>query len=299
MLTLNKEFLLGKFKKVFFVKANVGSPLELFFKIMLKEGLIDGLLAYREREGEVYPELMLSESEVKISLLNRNNGLNGLLKKAVQKYRLNKLAVFGPACVFDGLNKTQYFGIGCNWTKTAVALKVGLLCTGALTKEAQKAQVIHLRGKEGKVERLFYEKGTLCYITTDREVLKVPPQVHHTYTLTTCKYCINFSAIGTDITFVPLKEKETGLLIVRSERGWYTLAQVQKVKPGELKVWGAKEKEVEELLPGLKEKILLNINDILERVELGIPVPKWSDNKLRKFYRAWNSIEGTSLEEVF
>ncbi|WP_456342756.1 Coenzyme F420 hydrogenase/dehydrogenase, beta subunit C-terminal domain [Thermovibrio sp.] len=297
MLSLNERFLLGSYKKVFLAKSSGKNPIKVFFKLMLKKGLIDGILTCGEEEGRPVPSLFLKAEEVKISLLNRCFGVNTLLKRAVQKYRLSKLAVLAPSCMFDGLNKTQYFGIGCNWTKTAVALKVGLLCMGALTETAQIAEITHITGKRKRVKRVFFGSGALYYETDDGESVEVPPRVHHSYTLTACRYCLNMSAKGTDITFVPKENPEEGLFIVRSERGWYTLAQVQKLAPGELKLKAAPKEEVESIISCLREKTLLNINDILERIELGLPVPKWSDNKLRKFYRAWNSVEDTNLEE--
>jgi len=296
LLSLNEKFLLGSYKKVFLVKSPGKNPVESLFRLMLENGFIDGLLTCGRGEGEPYPALFLNSTQVRIPLINRCFGVNTLLKRAVQKYRLSKLALFAPPCMFDGLNKTQYFGIGCNWTKTAIALKVSLMCTGALTKTGQRAEILHLRGKELEVKRSYFEGGELRYETPEGE-LKIPPQVHHRYTLTACRYCLNMGGKGTDITFVPRKKADEGLFIVRSERGWYTLAQVQKLAPGKLMLKAAEKKEVESLVRGLKEKALLNINDILERIELGLPVPKWSDNKLRKFYRAWNSVEDTNLEE--
>jgi len=299
LLSLNEDFLIGRYKKVFFVKSQRGNPVETLFKLMLENGLIDGLLTCSEREGKVTPSLFMKANQVKITSLNNYFGINTLLKKAVQKYRLNKLAVFAPSCMFDGLNKTQYFGIGSNWTKTAVALKVGLLCTGALTENSQQLEVTHLIGKRERVSRLFYERKNLIYQLESEKELKVPVNVHHKYILTACRYCLNMGAKGTDITFVPKRKEDEGLFIVRSERGWYTTAQIQKLAPGDLKLKVAEKKEVEEIVSLLKEKSLLNVSDILERVELGLPVPKWNDNKLRKFYRAWNSIEGNFEEEVF
>jgi len=299
LLSLNERFLLGSYKKVFKVQSSEGSPIEKLFKLMLEKGFTDGLLTCREEDGHSQPALILEPEEVKIPQVNRCFGVNGLLKRAVQKLRLNRLAVFAPACMFDGLNKTQYFGIGCNWTKTAVALKVGLVCAGALTETAQKAEVAHITGRPEKVERAFYHGSSLCYRLEGGEDIQVPAEIHHRYTITACRYCLNLSAKGTDISFAPLKEEREGLFIVRSERGWFTLAQIQKGAPAELRFQVATAGEIEEITRALRKKMLLNVQDILERIELGLPVPKWSDNKLRKFYRLWNSIEDNLEEEVF
>jgi len=299
LLSLNEKFLLGSYKKVFKVQSSEGSPVEKLFKLMLEKGFIDGLLTCKEEKGHSHPALILKPEEVKIPQVNRCFGVNGLLKRAVQKLRLNRLAVFAPACMFDGLNKTQYFGIGCNWTKTAVALKVGLVCTGALTETAQRAEVAHITGSLGEAERAFYHGSSLWYKLKDGREVLVPVKVHHRYTITACRYCLNLSAKGTDVSFVPTREEREGLFVVRSERGWFTLAQIQKVAPSELKLQAATAKEVEEITETLRKKMVLNVQDVLERIELGLPVPKWSDNKLRKFYRAWNSIEDNLEEEVF
>ncbi|RKQ63993.1 coenzyme F420-reducing hydrogenase beta subunit [Thermovibrio guaymasensis] len=299
MLSLNEKFLIGSYKKVFLVKSQRGNPVETLFKLMLENGLIDGVLTCSEKKGKATPSLFLKANQVKVNPLNSYFGINTLLKRALQKYRLNKLVVFAPPCVFDELNKTQYFGIGSNWTKTAVALKVGLLCTGALTENSRQLEAIHLTGKKEKVKRFFYDRANLVYqLESNREII-VPVNVHHKYILTACRYCLNMGAKGTDITYVPKKEPNEGLFIVRSERGWYTIAQVQKIAPADLKLRISEKEETEELVSLLRDKSLLNVNDILERVELGLPTPKWSDNKLRKFYRAWNSIEGNFEEEVF
>jgi len=300
LLSLNRKFLLGSYKKIFRVRSSEGSPVEKLFKLMLENGFIDGLLTCKEEEGHSHPALIMEPQEVKIpKAINRCFGVNGLLKRAVQKLRLNKLALFAPACMFDGLNKTQYFGIGCNWTKTAVALKVGLVCVGALTETAQRAEVAHITGRMGEVEKVFYRRSSIWYRLKDGEETEVPIEVHHKYTITACKYCLNLCARGTDVSFVPTEEDREGLFIVRSERGWFTLAQIQRVAPSELKFRPATEEEIGEITELLRRKMVLNVQDILERIELGLPVPKWSDNKLRKFYRVWNSIEDNLEEEVF
>jgi coenzyme F420 hydrogenase subunit beta len=297
LLVLDEKFLLGSYKKVFKVKSSEGKPIESLFKLMLQNGLLDGLLTCKETGQSSVPNLITKAEEVELPSLNRCFGVNALLKKAVQKYKLNKLALFAPACMFDGLNKTQYFGIGCNWTRTAVALKVGFLCTGALTENALLAETSHLTGKPQKVIRFYYEGDKLFYQLKDGREIPVKLEVHHKYTLSACKYCLNMASKGTDITCIPLKNPEEAFFIVRSERGWYTLAQIQKLNPEKLKFKGIKEEEIKGIVSLLKEKMLMNIGEIIERIELGLPVPKWSDNKLRKFYRLWNSIEDTNLEE--
>jgi len=297
MVSLNRRFLMGDFRGAFIVEGRGKKPVETIFKLMLDRGFIDGLLTC-SRDGDS-PKLILKSSEVELPSKNTCFGVNSLLKRAIQKYRFSRLAVYAPACSFDGLNKTQYFGIGCNWTKTAISLKVGFLCPGLLTKNGFTAEVTDIAGKPLKVERFYFDGGELFYRLEDGTELKIPPSVHHYYTNSACRYCLNMAAKGTDITSVDLKDEDRALLIVRSERGWSTLAHLQKAYPGELLFRKAEENILAELEQFLKEKVLLNIADIVERVELGLPVPKWSDNKLRKFYRLWNSVDINFEEEVF
>ena len=295
MLSLNEKFLLGQYKKAFIVESEGGTPAEKLFSVMLESDLINGLLTCGKR-GE--PKLFQRGDKVEINSLNRFYGLNALLKKAIQKHRLDKLAIFAPSCILDGLNKAQYFGIGCNWVKTAVALKVGVLCLGSLTENALTAMLLDAQSVKEKPLRFFVHRGSACYQTEKGQKVTVDPETFHHYANTACHYCLNLSAKGSDITFVPLKEPNRALFLIRSERGWRTLAQVQSLKPGEIKFKAAPRKSVEELLKVLREKMVLNVAEIIERVELGLPVPKWSDNKLRKFYRMWNSVENLE-EEVF
>ena len=297
MVALNSRFLLGEFKETFLVDGKGSNPVETVFKVMLDSNFIDGLLTCSEDGNS--PALILESGNVKIPGRNACFGINSLLKKAIQKYRLSKLAVFAPACTFDGLNKTQYFGIGCNWTKTAVALKVGFLCPGLLTERAFLSEVVDVAGERTGVKRFFFREGKLYYELKNGRTVPVPPEVHHRYINSACRYCLNMSARGTDLTCVYLEERDKVLFIVRSERGLSTLAQVQRSSPSAVFFRKASRESVEELLSFLKEKILLNISDIIERVELGLPVPKWNDNKLRKFYRLWNSVDVNSEEEVF
>ncbi|WP_456456590.1 Coenzyme F420 hydrogenase/dehydrogenase, beta subunit C-terminal domain [Thermovibrio sp.] len=296
MLKLNESFLLGKYKKVFKVVSTDGTPIETLFNLMFRENLIDGLLTYSKEEEAVIPKLLLKEGEFTQPQVPFGFGLNSLLKKAVQKYRLNKIAVFGAPCVLDGLNKTQYYGIGCNWTKTAIALKVGQLCLGNITKSGVRALLLHVNGKDENLKRVFIKGDNLVFQTENRKV-EVPLEVLHKYILSACRYCLNLSSKGSDITFVQKERKNEGLFIIRSERGWYTVAKLQKRAPGKLKLKGAEREEVENLLKLLREKVLLNIDSIIDAVEVGLPVPKWSGNKLRKFYRLWNSIDATNFEE--
>ncbi|MEO2083666.1 MAG: Coenzyme F420 hydrogenase/dehydrogenase, beta subunit C-terminal domain [Desulfurobacteriaceae bacterium] len=297
MLELNSRFLIGSYKKAVEIESRTGNnPLEELLSVMFDSNMIDGILSSRI-EGEFsVPFLVVRGNRVEVPSLNRFFGSVALLKKAIQKYRLSRIAVVAPSCAIDGLNKTQYYGIGCNWVKTAVALKVGILCTGSLTGKALTAEVLHLTGKEKRIKRFFYDGG-LFYQTEEGELIPVNLNVHHHYINAACRYCLNLSAKGTDITYFPLKEENRAVFIVRSERGWRVVASVQKERPELFRFRQLKKEDLEGIVSLLREKALLNIDDILERVELGLPVPKWNDNKLRKFYRIWNAVEDYNFEE--
>jgi coenzyme F420 hydrogenase subunit beta len=296
MLSLDEKFLIGKYRKVFEVTSERGNPLEEILKLMFLENLIDGLLTCSEDGFK--PELILSKEKVKVPKKNACFGINSFLKKAVQKYSLSKLAVLAPSCVFDGINKTQYYGIGCNWTKTAIAIKIGILCPGNLKSSSFEAELLDISKKIGKVERIFFE-GDHFFYEVEGEDVKVPIEIHHRYISSACRYCLNLSAKGSDITYVPIKEENRALFIVRSERGWSTIGRLQMKYPGLILFKKAEEKLVDGILEFLRRKMLLNIGDIIDRIELGLPLPKWNDQKLRKFYKIWNSINFDYEEEVF
>ena len=297
MVRLNRRFLIGEFRGAFVVDGRGKNPVEEIFKLMFEGKFIDGLLTC-SKDG-TSPKLILKGEDVELPSKNACFGVNSLLKKAIQKYRLSRLAVFAPACVFDGLNKTQYFGIGCNWTKTAVSLKFGFLCPGVLTDKGFLVEVKDITGKDLQLERFYLREGSLYYLLEDGSNVRVPSSVHHQYVNSPCRYCLNMSAKGTDITCVYTEEEDKTLLIVRSERGWSTLAHIQKSFPGELLFRKATGELLQSVEDFLKEKMLLNVGDIIDRVDLGLPVPKWNDNKLRKFYRIWNSADINLEEEVF
>ena len=297
MVALDDRFLLGRFREAFVVDGRGSNPVEAIFKVMLQFDFIDGLLTCSE-DGKS-PKLILKSDEVKITQTSSCFGINALLKKAIQKYRLSKLAVYAPSCAIDGLNKTQYFGIGCNWTKTAIALKVSFLCPGLLTDRGVTAEVIDLCRRSVGVSRFFFDGRGLHYFFDDGNSITVPAEVHHRYVNSACRYCLNPAGRGTDITCINVREKDRIVLLVRSERGWSTLAQVQRNSPGSVLFVKADRKLLEGITAFLREKMFLNIADIVERVDLGLPLPKWNDNKLRKFYRLWNSTDINLEEEVF
>jgi len=293
---LSEGFLIGSYKGIFKVTSNEDNPLRVFFELMFKAGYIDGLLTCNQNGTE--PKFTFQGEEIEIPSINAFFGINSLLKKAVQKYRFSKIAVLAPACIFDGLNKTQYFGIGCNWTKTAIALKVGIFCPGSLSLRALELEMVDLIGVELIPDRFFIKNANLYYQVGKRSWL-VPLNVHRSYVNTACRYCLNPSAKGTDLTYVPLENENEALFIIRSERGWSTVAKIQLKFHNLLSFKKASGKDFENLVHFLKEKLLFNAGDIIQRVELGLPFPKWSDNKLRKFYRIWNSVDVSLGEEDF
>jgi len=297
MLRVDKKFLFGKYRMLYKVECQGINPLEFILKKMMDEDLIDGVIAPSQTGTKVEPKLFTQVEDIKLAKLLFYSGQNTLLKKAIQKYRLNKIVVVAPSCILDGLNKTQYYGIGCNWTKTAVALKIGILCLGILSPASIEALSIDITGKKQKITRNFLSPDGYFFETEEKRKVKVDMDVYHHYINSGCRYCLNLSAKGSDITYVPMEREENGILIVRSERGLRTLSILQKkfIQSFHFKPLSSNDLDYIERL--LKEKLLLNIDQILERVEVGLPVPKWNGNKFQKFYNLWNSINSTNIEE--
>ncbi|TCK06596.1 Coenzyme F420 hydrogenase/dehydrogenase, beta subunit C-terminal domain [Phorcysia thermohydrogeniphila] len=297
MLRLDRNFLLGKVKSIYRVVSEGENPLQLVLKKVMELEIIDGVLSAKREEEKIVPKLFRTPAEIELSPINSSFGINTLLKKAIQKYHLSRIAVVAPSCVMDGLNKTQYYGIGCNWVKTAVALKVGILCTGALTQESLSCEVLDLLGEREEVERCYYTELGLVYKLSSGKELPVNVEVHHHYVSSACRYCLNLSARGSDITYIPEREENSGIFIIRSERGWRTLGLLQKRFPSLLKFNILRISDISYVEELLRKKMILNIDSILERVEMGLPGSKWDGNRFRKFYRVWNAISDFNIEE--
>jgi len=297
MFRLDRNFLFGKVKGIYRVTSSGENPLQLVLKKVMELEIIDGVISAKREEGGIVPKLFRRPQDIEISPLNSFFGVNTLLKKAIQKYHLSRIAVVAPSCVMDGLNKAQYYGIGCNWVKTAVALKVGILCTGALTEESLNCELLDLCGKREKVERCYYSDSGLVYKLSSGEELPVDIEVHHHYVNSACRYCLNLSARGSDITYVPEDGENKGMFIIRSERGWRTLGLLQREFPSLFRFSVLSFKDVSHLEEVLRRKMMLNVDSILERVEMGLPGPKWDGNRFRKFYRVWNAISDFNIEE--
>jgi coenzyme F420 hydrogenase subunit beta len=300
MFRLDRNFLLGKVKSIYRVTSLGGNPLQLVLRKVMELGIIDGVISAKREEGRIVPKLFRAPHEIKISPLNSFFGVNTFLKKAIQKYHLSRIAVVAPSCVMDGLNKAQYYGIGCNWVKTAVALKVGIFCTGALTEESLNCELLDLYGKIEKVERCYYSGSGLIYKLSSGEELPVDMEVHHHYINSACRYCLNLSAKGSDITYVPEDREDRGVFIIRSERGWRTLGLLQREFPSLFRFSVLSFGDISHLEELLRKKMVLNVDSILERVEMGLAGSKWDGNRFRKFYRVWNAINDFNIgEEVF
>jgi coenzyme F420 hydrogenase subunit beta len=300
MLKLDRFFLLGSIKDVYRVTSSCHSPLELILEKTMEIESVDGVISAKKDKDRAVPHLFLPGERIELPSPFYCFGINTLLKKAVQKYHLSKVAVVAPSCVMDGLNKTQYYGIGCNWVKTAVALKVGVLCTGLTTEEALRCEVLDLLGRRAKVRRSFYCESGLVYELESGELLPVELEVHHRYINTGCRYCFNLSARGSDITAVPTRHANQTLLLVRSERGRRMLSLIQRIFPGLLSFSPADEEELSSLEETLRRKMLFNVDAVLERVEAGLPGPKWDGSRFRKFYRMWNALSDYNIgEEVY
>ncbi|WP_163327895.1 Coenzyme F420 hydrogenase/dehydrogenase, beta subunit C-terminal domain [Desulfurobacterium thermolithotrophum] len=297
MIRLDKQFLFGKFKGIFEVYCKEENPLHFVLKKMLEKELIDGIIGTTHDEKSLKAKLFTNSNNLELSSISFNGGQISLLKKAIQKYRLKKIAVVAPSCILDGLNKTQYYGIGCNWVKTAIALKIGILCLGVATEESLKYEVLDIAQKKSKVRRSYVAEEGFILETVEGTKIKVDMETHHHYVNSACKYCLNLSARGSDITYVPLEDKKRAIFIIRSERGWRTLSIVQKAFSQKLQFKFLNYSDIKYLEDLLKKKVILNIDSILERVDIGLPAPKWNNNRFRKFYRIWNSINEINIEE--
>ena len=297
MLKLDRQFLFGKLKGIYEVTCMEGNPLQFILKEMMKEELIDGVIGTTQEGTRVKPQLFTAPEEIKLSRLYFHPGQNTFLKKAIQKYRLNKIAIVAPSCILDGLNKTQYYGIGCNWAKTAVALKVGILCLGITSEKGLECELLDIAGENKDVVRNYLSPEGYFFETDSGEKIRVDMEVHHHYINSGCKYCLNLSARGSDITYIPLQDDNSGVFIIRSERGWRTLSVLQKKFPGAFKFKLLEFKGIDYVEDLLRQKLILNVDYILERVEMGLPVPKWNGNRFRKSYRLWNSISDVNIEE--
>ncbi len=293
MLRINFDFIFGKFKAVCKLVVHNDDPLEFLLKKSFELGVFDGVLT-TDINGN--PALFSSPENLTVSKTSFF-GVNSYLKKAIQKFRFSKLCVVGPSCILDGVNKTQYYGIGCNWVKTAVALKVGIVCVGAPVGEGNEIEILDLTGEKSKILEYRFAPSGFKALTEKGEV-KIPLNVHHSYVNSACRYCFNLSAKGADISYVRTGEK-CGILLVRSERGWETLRLVQGSFPQECSVELVGEEEISYLEGILREKLLLNVDSALQRFEAGFPEPKWNSNRFAKFYRIWNTLENSNIEEVF
>lgn len=297
MLKLDSNFLLGNFKKIFTISCAEETPLQFILKEMMKEHLIDGAIGTTQENSKVTPKLFVAPEKLKLSKLYFNCGQNTLLKKAIQKYQLNRIAIVAPSCILDGLNKTQYYGIGCNWTKMAVALKIGILCLGVTSETGLNSELLDVTGKHKRVVKNYLSPKGYFFDTDSGEQIKVDMETHHHYINSGCKCCLNLSARGSDITYIPLQNDKSGNFIIRSERGIRILNILKEKFPRALQFKAMNLKDISFIEDLIKQKITFNINHILQRFEMGLPGPKWNSNKFRKFYRVWNNLNDTNVEE--
>ena len=295
MLKIDRDFVLGSFEGVCELRVKNGDPLEFLLKRAFDIEFIDGVLT---SDGNLRPTVFTCGKDLTVSKTSFW-GVNSYLKKAVQKFRLSKLCVVAPSCVLDGVNKTQYYGIGCNWVRTAIALKIGVVCVGYPLGDGCLAEMLDVCGrKEGIVEYRFDEKGLVAVAESGFDVV-VPIEIHSRYVNPACNYCFNLSAKGADLSYV--RKKEGGIFFVRSERGWRILWLIQRSFPRECEVKVLHLKNLHYIEKILEEKLKINVDLSLERFEIGLPEPKWNENRFSKLYRAWNSLNdmNNGIEEVF
>ena len=297
MVKVDMNFMLGDYRFATLLSSAEGeNPLKVMLKFALKNGIIDSAIGtQREENGNFVPLIAMSEDDInRLSpIFFVQSGQNSLLKKAIQKYRLSRIGIVGPACIMDGVNKLQYYGMGCNWAKTRIALKVGLLCVGAVQEEGLKCELLEagvggdVKGNHLKENGIVFEAGNGEY--------SINLETHYSYINTGCRYCLNLSSRGVDLTFIPFKISEGFPVIVRSDRGEELVESLRE--SGILKARSISEKNLRRIIAPLETVIKWNIEQMLERAELKLPSNKWNPERFKKFYELWNSIEIEALDE--
>ncbi|OMH40016.1 Coenzyme F420 hydrogenase/dehydrogenase, beta subunit C-terminal domain [Desulfurobacterium indicum] len=299
MLRLNRQFILGKFKKAFLIKAGKNTTPKDNLRVLLEsafdKGLIDSVIGTTVREKKGFtvttPIFIKSKEELRGNeqFFFVHGGQNSILKEITQKYSFEKVAVVGHSCVLDGINKMQYFGIGYNFTALKFALKIGIFCIGAASMEGIKCLLKEKGNKSGRINEIFINKGKI-YIKSSK-LFAFSPEEYYFYVNEGCKVCMNLSSRGSDVTFVPCFDNGYSLCFVRSDRAQGLFDNVS------FEVKEAGEEEILRVENMAKEILKKNIETTLERAELGIPSNKWDGNRYGRFSALWNNIYVENIEE--
>ena len=299
MIKVDRKFLLGDFKKVVLMESDQRPVITSILKFAFQSNIIDSAIGtIKNNKGNVLPAIATDEKDLEnfSEIFFIQSGQNSFIKKAIQKYRLEKIAVVGPACIMDVINKLQYYGIGCNWAKSRIALKIGVFCIGAVSGEGLKCEIMETGKDNGNVEKNYLCREGIVF-ESQNEKLKVDIKTHYNYINIGCKYCLNLSARGVDITFIPFKVDNNKFpVIIRSERGEQILEAMNKCQEKFL-IKKAEEKHIKMIEEPLRTIMKLNIENILERAELNLPSNKWNRERFKKFYELWNSVGIEVLDE--
>ncbi len=303
MLRLTDSFVLGSYRRIFGLRVGQ-SPQENLMELasrLMKRRFVDGVLAMGfDLEKKIPKPVVLRQGEMDGSFFKLffiHGGQNSVIKKAIQGMRLERLAVFGQSCVLDGVNKLQYFGIGCNFAGARIALKIGIACVGALSCEGMRLLLLE-KGAEDKVLRNELSKdGVKFYINDGKQVI-VPFENYYDYINEGCKACMNLSSRGSDFTVIPTLINGSLPIIVRSVRGERVL--LNSFSPSELA--NLDYKEINFITDTLRCILLKNADTILKRAMFGVPSNKWDGNRYGRFSYLWNNVEIDDKvfeEEVF
>ncbi len=298
MIRVDRKFLFGDFEKFVLVRTEKDTVITSILKFAFQNGTIDSAIGTTtDSSGNVHPAIATNENELEnfSEIFFMQSGQNILIKKSIQKYRFEKIAIVGPACIMDGINKLQYYGIGCNWAKSRIALKLGILCVGAVSKEGLKCELLESEGNQIFAIRNYLTDKEIIFESKERKVA-VNLETHYNYVNIGCKYCLNLSSRGVDITFVPLKINEQEFpVIVRSKRGEEILKSMENA--GTVTLRKAEDEHVKTIENILSKIMKYNIEHILERAELKLPSNKWNEERFKKFYKLWNSVGIEILDE--
>ncbi|SNR85801.1 Coenzyme F420 hydrogenase/dehydrogenase, beta subunit C-terminal domain [Desulfurobacterium atlanticum] len=299
MFGLYRQFTIGRYTKAFLIKDKKSctsrSNLKAILKEAFKKGLIDSAIGTTlEKNCEnpsVKPVFIKSLKEIDSfePFFFIHGGQNSILKEITQKYSFEKLGVIGHSCILDGINKMQYYGIGSNFAVLKFSLKIGIGCIGALSLEGMNCLLKEKKLPQCDFDETFFKKGRV--FISKKEPFAFSIEEYYYYLNEGCKVCMNLSSRGSDLTFVPYMEDGYSLCFVRTKKG------LKLFENPDFEVKEAQERNITEVEETVKQVLKKNIENVLERAELGVPSNKWDGNRFGKFSALWNNIYAENIEE--
>ena len=299
MFGLYRQFTMGRYTKAFLVKDKKHSTprnnLKAILKEAFKKGIIDSAigttLEKRCETPSVKPVFLKSIKEIEgfEPFFFIHGGQNSILKEITQRYSFEKLGIIGHSCILDGINKMQYYGIGSNFAVLKFSLKLGIACIGALSIEGINCLLKEKKYPSCEFNEIHFKKGKV--FIAGKKQFAFPIEEYYYYLNEGCKVCMNLSSRGSDLTFVPYLNNGYSLCLVRTSKG------LKLFENPDFEVKEAKEENIVEVEEVIKQVLKGNIENILERAELGVPSNKWDGNRFGKFSALWNNIYAENIEE--